>query len=199
METYFSPDSWGRSNPPTPHPTSVELLMMLWGVEVGRGGVPEAGCFLSEIRLNRSGSGSRSCLREARTPRHWLQPLSSALASCSRLISYCRVKCYFQKSLGRPLGRGGGALHSERFVSCGKAVRSSLCEPRFQMTIGFAHSPSAPVLDWDVSGVWARFHSSSSSHHSNLTEGLLVSSDRSPVVIRGGGGSGKPRWPSDCT
>lgn len=32
----------------------VELLMMLCGVEVDRRGVPEACCFLSEIRLNQA-------------------------------------------------------------------------------------------------------------------------------------------------
>lgn len=32
----------------------VELLMMLCGVEVDRGGVPKACCFLSEIRLNQA-------------------------------------------------------------------------------------------------------------------------------------------------
>lgn len=59
-----------------------ELLMLLYGVEVDRRGVPEACCVLSEIRLNQAALVHTHAWEK---PWHWPQPLSFALYYCNQI------------------------------------------------------------------------------------------------------------------
>lgn len=84
----------------------VELLMMLCSVEVDRRGVPEACCFLSEIRLNRAALVHTHAWEKPGLPvtDHNLWALLCITAS--RFISHCRIKyMLFSERLNLPWGR----------------------------------------------------------------------------------------------